>query len=170
MGMSFAISREGAVMLMKVFSLKFDAFSGGFDDTPIREFIQDKEVLEFRDHLLIRNEIPYLVIVLKYYPFRKEASEECPATAKKPEAEAWKKEITEVELPLFNQLRDWRSERCKKDGVPPYLIFTNQQLATIVKKKPSSLAELAQIEGVGRGKIERYAEELLIVLNGVPRE
>lgn len=153
-------------MLIKVFSLKFDPLLGSFNDAPVRDFTQDKEVLQVRDHLLIRNEIPYLILVIKYYPYRKEAEGEptCKeGSSQKQSSEEWKKEITEADMPLFNQLRDWRSERCKKDGVPPYVIFTNQQLAMIVKKKPQAIAELAQIEGIGRGKLDRYGSDILSI-------
>ncbi|MBE9594400.1 MAG: HRDC domain-containing protein [Proteobacteria bacterium] len=30
---------------------------------------------------------------------------------------------------LFNVLREWRAERCKEEGIPPYVIYTNLQLA-----------------------------------------
>lgn len=146
-------------MLVKVFSLKFDPWTGGFDDDPVQSFIQDKEVLHIRDHLLVRNDIPYLVLVIKYYPFRKEAQEKT-STMK---TEDWKKEIGDAEKPLFNRLRDWRSERCKKDGVPPYLIFNNAQLAAIVKKRPQSLSALSQVEGLGRGKLEKYGADVLAI-------
>jgi ATP-dependent DNA helicase RecQ len=149
---------------------------GEFDDTPIREFSQDKEILQIRDHLLIRNEIPYLVLVIKYYPFRVEAqashsrpfdknnaisSTSGENRENRPPAENWRKDLGDADLALFNRLRDWRSERCKKDGVPPYLIFTNAQLAGIAKLKPQSLTGLASVDGVGRGKIDRYGPEVL---------
>jgi len=152
-------------MLIKVFSLKFDALLGGFDDSPVRDFTQDKEVLQVRDHLLIRNEIPYLILVIKYYPFRVEAGKVKTATEgdKQAASEAWKKELSDAEMPLFNLFRDWRSERCKKDGVPPYVIFNNTQLAAITKQRPQSLAELAQIEGIGKGKTDKYGLEIVAI-------
>ena len=126
-------------MLLKVFSLKFDAMLGLFNDTPLHDFIQDKEVLEIRDHMLVRNDIPYLILIIKYYPFRQEASSSGTSgnsfikAAPSKSSEDWKKDLSDENLPLFNRLRDWRSERCKQDGVPPYIIFTNQQLIQIVK-------------------------------------
>ena len=62
---------------------------------------------------------------------------------------------------LFNLLRDWRSQRCKKDGVPPYVVFTNRELAEVVKRRPQSIAELTQIDGVGKAKAQKYAEDIL---------
>lgn len=64
---------------------------------------------------------------------------------------------------LFNKLRDWRSQRCKKDGVPPYIIFTNKELSEIVKRRPQSIGELTKIEGIGNGKANKYGEEVLSI-------
>ena len=64
---------------------------------------------------------------------------------------------------LFNLLRDWRSQKSKKDGVPPYILFTNQQLTDIVKKRPQSVGELMQVDGVGKGKADKYGEEILVI-------
>ncbi|MCM0604472.1 MAG: HRDC domain-containing protein [Xanthomonadaceae bacterium] len=152
-------------MLLKIFSLKFDALMGEFDDSSIQAFSRDKEVLQITDHLLIRNEIPYLILIIKYYPFRKEAQKSITppqgGDEKKRVKEEWKKDLNDSDMVLFNQLRDWRAERCKKDGVPPYLIFTNMQLAAITKSRPQSPADLGRVDGVGTGKIERYAEDVL---------
>jgi superfamily II DNA helicase RecQ len=41
-------------------------------------------------------------------------------------------------MPLFNQLREWRRERCKRDGVPPYIVCTNKQLAQMAVQRPQT--------------------------------
>ncbi len=69
--------------------------------------------------------------------------------------------LSESDQGLFNILRDWRSERCKKEGVPPYIIFNNNQLAEIVKQKPQSKVDLLKISGIGNAKTEKYGEEIL---------
>jgi superfamily II DNA helicase RecQ len=43
--------------------------------------------------------------------------------------ESYKEKLTETDWPLFNVLREWRAERCKEEGIPPYVICTNLQLA-----------------------------------------
>jgi superfamily II DNA helicase RecQ len=107
----------------------------------------------------VRNEIPYLVLIIKYFPTRQELDPKMAPQGKRDEA--WREALTEADMGLFNMLRDWRSQRCKKDGVPPYVLFTNQQLAQIVKVRPQSLAELMKIEGVGKAKGEKYGEDVL---------
>lgn len=157
-------------MLIKIFSLTFDSLVGGFDDRDLRSFLQDKEVLSVRDHLFIRNEIPYLTLVVKYLPYRQEAEPKPEGQGKRDEA--WKEMLTEADMGLFNILRDWRSQRCKKDGVPPYVLFTNQQLAHIVKSKPQTLADLGKIEGVGKAKTEKFGQDILNITRvpETPRE
>jgi superfamily II DNA helicase RecQ len=36
--------------------------------------------------------------------------------------------LSEADMGVFNRLREWRSKRCRQEGVPPYIIFTNKQL------------------------------------------
>jgi len=146
-------------VLIKVISLTFDSIYGGFNDGAVREFLKDKELLGVQDHLIVRNDVPYLVFVLKYMPYRAETDPKYSAKVK--EEEPWRKMLTESDMGLFNLLRDWRSERAKKEGMPPYVLFTNQQFAMIVKKRPQTLGELAQIEGVGQGKVQKYGQDIL---------
>jgi superfamily II DNA helicase RecQ len=67
-------------------------------------------------------------------------------------------------MPLFDTLRTWRSERAKQDGVPPYIICTNQQLAQMVATRPDTLAGLGKIHGFGPTKSEKYGQEILTLL------
>jgi superfamily II DNA helicase RecQ len=149
-------------MLIKVISLTFDSAFAGFRDDELRGFLKDKELISAQDYLIVKNEIPYLVFVLKYYPYRAEI-ESKPAAIKEKSSEAWRENLSEHDMGLFNLLRDWRSQRCKKEGVPPYVIFTNHQLAAIVKRRPQSNSELTQIDGVGKAKVQKYGEEILAI-------
>jgi superfamily II DNA helicase RecQ len=152
-------------MLLRVFSLTFNSVMGGFDDSGVRDFLRDKELISVRDHLFVRNEIPYLTLVVKYFPFRAEADPSPNRgflSGSPPKRdESWKSLLAESDMGLFNLMRDWRSKRSKTDGVPTYVVLTNQELAHIVKVKPQSLADLGRIEGVGKAKIERYGSEIL---------
>ena len=146
-------------MLIKIFSLIFDSAFGGFNDQVVRDFFKDKEIISIRDHLFVRNEIPYLTLVVKYFPYRSEID-----PAMKPQGkrdEAWRATLSEADMGLFNLLRDWRSKRSKRDGVPPYVLLTNVQLVQVVKQRPQTLADLGKIEGIGPAKSEKYGNEIL---------
>ena len=66
--------------------------------------------------------------------------------------------------PLFDALRNWRRDRAKEQGVPPYVIFHDRTLREVAAFKPSSLAALSEIDGIGDTKLERHGESLLAAL------
>jgi DNA helicase-2/ATP-dependent DNA helicase PcrA len=62
----------------------------------------------------------------------------------------------------FERLRTWRKEAA--DGKPAYTVFTDATLAELAERRPTTLAQLARISGVGPAKLERYGAEVLRVL------
>jgi ATP-dependent DNA helicase RecQ len=63
--------------------------------------------------------------------------------------------------PLFDALREARRTLAAEAGVPAYVIFHDSTLREIAAARPASLAELAQVNGVGRTKLERYGDAML---------
>ncbi|WP_410672539.1 DNA helicase RecQ [Amycolatopsis sp. cmx-4-68] len=66
--------------------------------------------------------------------------------------------------PLFERLRAWRAGVAKEQGVPAYVIFHDATLRQIATQRPSSLAELGTVSGVGENKLAKYGEGVLSVL------
>jgi len=66
---------------------------------------------------------------------------------------------------VFERLRSWRLERSQRDSVPAYVVFTDATLEAIAARGPTSLAELATINGVGTVKLERYGPDVLALLH-----
>ena len=65
---------------------------------------------------------------------------------------------------LFEALRAWRKREAEAQGVPAYVIFHNETLAAIAAARPQDAEDLAMIPGVGRSKLERYADGVLRVV------
>jgi hypothetical protein len=59
---------EEKTMLIRIITLRFSAALDGFDDNPLTEFIKDKSVVSLKEHFFIRNETPYLAVVVIYEP------------------------------------------------------------------------------------------------------
>lgn len=151
-------------MLARVITLRFDSTLGGFDDSPLRDFLKDKDVVALREHFFVKEEIPYFAVFVTYRLSLPAALPAPPQDVQERKAAAWRELVTEEEVPLFNTLRDWRAERSKKEGLPPYVICTNRQLAAMVKARPRSVAALAEIDGFGKAKLEKYGRALLQLL------
>ena len=76
-------------------------------------------------------------------------------------------DVTGVDEATYEALRTWRREVSKEHGVPAYTVFHDSTLRELARTRPSSLAELRNISGVGATKLERYGEALLEIL-GAP--
>ncbi|HET7486799.1 MAG TPA: ATP-dependent DNA helicase UvrD2 [Acidimicrobiales bacterium] len=61
-------------------------------------------------------------------------------------------------------LRAWRLERCRRDGVPAYVVLNDRHLRAVATRRPSTLAELRRVDGIGPTRLELYGEEILAVL------
>ena len=68
------------------------------------------------------------------------------------------------EQKLFEALRARRTEIARAEKVPPYVVFWDQTLAEIAKRRPQSLAAFSSVRGVGEAKLERYGEKFLAVI------
>lgn len=75
-------------------------------------------------------------------------------------------EMAPADAPLFERLREWRAATSKEQGVPAYVVFHDATLREIVARKPTSLAELGTVTGVGENKLAKYGEGVLEVLAG----
>jgi ATP-dependent DNA helicase RecQ len=83
-------------------------------------------------------------------------------------AEAKKAGLSDVPAEMVERLRRWRLETARASGVPAYVIFHDSTLNAIASARPSSLADLLRVSGVGDSKLRKYGEEVLEVLRGSP--
>jgi DNA helicase-2/ATP-dependent DNA helicase PcrA len=81
-----------------------------------------------------------------------------------PPAAARKARGEEPDDPTYVALKKWRLERAKTDEIPAYVVFHNSTLAEIAERRPTSIAELASVPGVGPAKLERYGRDVLAAL------
>lgn len=101
-------------MLFRVFTLRFSIALDGFDDAPLTDFIMDKTVLSLHNHFFIRNETPYLAVVVIYEAVQ-ELSINKTGSKRQQRDESWRQLLQDDDMSLFDSLRCWRAERCKQD-------------------------------------------------------
>ena len=61
----------------------------------------------------------------------------------------------------FSELRKRRRQLAEEDGVRPFIIMTDAQLAQLAKVEQPTVADLKKIDGFGEAKAEKYGERLL---------
>jgi DNA helicase-2/ATP-dependent DNA helicase PcrA len=72
----------------------------------------------------------------------------------------------EVDLALWEKLRQWRAERAAAQKQPAFCVFTDDTLAAIATRRPATLAQLRMVPGVGSTKLERFGPDVLELLQG----
>jgi len=73
-------------------------------------------------------------------------------------------EISVLEEPLWQALRSARMVIAKDQGVPPYVIFHDATLLEILRTKPTTIDEMANVSGVGAAKLQRYGTAFIKVI------
>ena len=172
-------ARECAVRV-KVVTLQYAASLGGFDERPLADFVRDKQVLAVREHFFTVHDLPHLACLITYQEpvvasvaDGEHAESPCAGNRaprrKGSDASDLLADLAPPERVLFGTLREWRSARARKEGVPPYVLFTNRELVRIVKARPatpSALEALEALDGIGAGKVQRYGKRVLALVNG----
>jgi ATP-dependent DNA helicase RecQ len=65
---------------------------------------------------------------------------------------------------LWEALRACRKQLAESNNVPPYVIFHDASLVEMVERQPQNREQFSTISGVGKSKLEKYAEDFLAVI------
>ena len=74
--------------------------------------------------------------------------------------------VSDDDAPLLTALKAKRRALAENAGVPAYIIFTDKTLVDMSQRRPLNLDEMAQINGVGTKKLEKFGTIFLSVING----
>ena len=72
--------------------------------------------------------------------------------------------VSALDSTLFAILKDLRKKIAKTNNLPPYVFFQDPSLEDMCTNYPITLEELANIQGVGAGKAQKYGKEFVEVI------
>jgi superfamily II DNA helicase RecQ len=124
----------------------------------LNRFLGQRRILAVERHLIDDGQASFWALAVVYAD-----TESAPGT---PEAAAqgrkskvdYREVLSERDFAAYAALRSLRKELAEREGVPAYALFTNEQLAAMVQRRARTAADLAEIAGVGKARVERYAE------------
>jgi superfamily II DNA helicase RecQ len=87
-----------------------------------------------------------------------------------PASELAAPELSAGERRIYERLREWRLERARAEGVPPYVVAHNAALLQIARQHLAVAAaeDLAPIKQFGAQRASRYGADILRVLRAEP--
>ena len=71
----------------------------------------------------------------------------------------------EIDIALWEALRECRRSYAEELGVPPYVVFHDTTLQEMCLRLPQTMEEFVELSGVGERKLERYGPAFLGVIN-----
>jgi ATP-dependent DNA helicase RecQ len=71
-----------------------------------------------------------------------------------------------LEDQLIQKLKEWRTEQARNKQVPAYVIFADKVFENIAASKPLTLADLLNVEGIGKVKMEQYGKDIISIVQG----
>lgn len=98
------------------------------------------------------------------------ARESTPAGLSRESKVDWKAVLPPEQFEVYARLRLLRKVVAEREGVPPYAVFNNEQLAEIVRRGVRNSAELGAIPGVGAARVEKYGVQFLAELRAIKAE
>ncbi len=72
--------------------------------------------------------------------------------------------VDSANAPLWEALKALRMELAKARNVPPFQVFSDATLRSMMVTQPETLEQLLGISGVGQYKLEQYGQAFLQVL------
>ena len=73
----------------------------------------------------------------------------------------YKEVLNEADFRLYSKLRELRKVTADQEGTAVYNIFTNDQIATIVQQRITTKAALQKVAGIGKARVDKYADAFL---------
>lgn len=71
----------------------------------------------------------------------------------------------DIDVALWEALRECRRELAEEQGVPPYVIFHDRTLQELCVSLPETMSQFGDIGGVGERKLEKYGAIFLAVIS-----
>ena len=122
-------------MRARILTLRFSPTLDGFDDSPLQEFVRDKQVLGCREHIVHVEGLPYIACVVTWLGAA--ASQGAGAEPPEPDTAACapkddhraaaRDRAPALQGPrrrIFDAMRRWRAATAHREGVPSYVILT----------------------------------------------
>lgn len=136
-------------MQVKIFTIPI--FSSDTHEEELNKFLRTNKILQVQSQFLQENG-SYWSVFITYLEGGSNGEEHRQKRVKIDYREV----LSEAEFARFAKYREIRKHLATEEGVPPFVIFTDEELAYLSKYENMSYARIKELKGVGEKKAEKY--------------
>lgn len=153
-------------MQLKMFSIP--ALDPGEGTEEMNRFLRAHRVLSVEKRLVGADAAAFWSVCVEYLDRAYGAAAEAGNSGQAKAKVDYKEVLNAEDFAVFARLREVRKAVSEREAVPPYTVFTNEQLAAMVTQRVDSLAALGRIDGIGPARIEKYGALFLGTMKAAP--
>ena len=144
-------------MRLQYASFLLPLHAGSAEQDELNRFLRGHRIIQTRKELAATGGSSHWAILVEYLDSPEKNTGDQQIKGKVD----YKEILNAADFALFSKLREARKKLAEENGLPVYAVCTNEQLAEIARRRPKSLAECMQIEGIGQGKADKFVPALL---------
>lgn len=153
---------------MRMHFLSIPVFDSSAAEAELNRFFASHRVVAIDRQFVADGARSAWAVCVSYIEGAAAAAPERAADPVKKKPVDYREVLSPEDFQVFARLRVLRKELSERDGVPAYAVFTNEQLAAMVKERIQSAADLARLENIGKARVDKYGAPFLSVLREVP--
>jgi superfamily II DNA helicase RecQ len=139
-------------MQVKLFTIP--ALEDSAELEEMNKFLRSKRVLALESHFVLLNAEPCWSFCARYLEYHTGQKNESKRTD-------YKEVLDPETFARFSAYRELRKQIATEDGVPAYVVFTNDELAKIAELTPPVLKAITAINGVGETRALKYGPRFI---------
>ena len=153
--------------MIRIFNIAIP--NDGTEETELNRFLASHRIVSVRTQWVTSGDIPYEVFTVEYAGGVKmggppsSAADDAQERAL-PSRVDYRKELEPEQFIRYCKMRDERKKIAEEEAVKAFVVFTNEQLASIARLEKPTLAEVRKIGGIGEARAEKYGARIIAAL------
>ena len=144
-------------MQLKIFRLP--AFGDTGEEELINKFLRSHRILRVEKQFVPDGANSQWCFCIEYL----EGSEPPSRSGKRAKKIDYREELSQEAFARFASYRETRKALAASEGIPPYVIFTDKEIAAMAEVEELTMAGMRAIKGIGEKKIAKYATHFIAV-------
>ncbi len=133
-----------AIVEARILTIGWDSAAGVFDDSVLRGYLADREVLRAEPQFFVHGGKPYWTVYLETRVLQGAEARPAGADVRQEQRaaalDAVLSELDEVQRARYQRLLEWRRTTAVREGVPPFVLCDNRQAVELARSAPRTFA------------------------------